>query len=123
MTNPWIQLFRRIHDTYEPRAPFDNMTVYGMAAAYAFTRALESAAAHPTRQSIVAAVDFGAVNLGGPGLIPLAYSPFNHDGYGGEEIGEVRNGGIQLSGPVYITHDDGPVIAVPPVTTGIGHAS
>lgn len=116
VANPWIQLFRQIHDTYEPQAPFDNMTVYGMAAAYAFTRALEAAGPDPTQRSIVAAVDFGAVNFGGPGLIPLAYSPLNHDGYGGEEIGVVQDGGIQLSGPVYLTHDDGPVIAVPPVT-------
>jgi len=35
--SPWISLFREIHDTYQPQAPFDNMTVYGMAAAYAFT--------------------------------------------------------------------------------------
>lgn len=119
--NPWIQLFRHIHDTYEPRAPFDNMTVYGMAAAYAFTNALQSAGPHPTRQSIIAAVDSGAVNLGGPGLIPLAYSPSSHDGYNGEEIGVVQDGGIQLSGPVYTTHDGGPVIAIPPVTFNPPH--
>jgi ABC-type branched-subunit amino acid transport system substrate-binding protein len=115
--NPWIQLFRHIHDTYESQAPFDNMTIYGMTAAYNFTRALQAAGPHPTRQSIVAAVNFGAVNVGGPGLIPLAYSPFNHDGYAGEQIGTVQNGGIVLSGPVYATHNDGPVIALPPIIT------
>jgi ABC-type branched-subunit amino acid transport system substrate-binding protein len=115
--NPWIRLFRQIHDTYEPQAPFDNMTVYGMAAAYAFTRALQYAGPHPTRQSIIAAVNSGAVNSGGPGLIPLGYSPLNHDGYPGEQIGIVRNGGIMLTGPVYITRNNGPVIAVPPVIT------
>jgi ABC-type branched-subunit amino acid transport system substrate-binding protein len=114
--NPWIQLFRQIHDTYEPRAPFDNMTVYGMAAAYTFTRALAAAGPQPTRQSIVAAVNFGAVDFGGPGLLPLTYWPLNHDGYGGEEIGVVQDGGIQLGGPVYVTHGNGPVIAIPPVT-------
>jgi ABC-type branched-subunit amino acid transport system substrate-binding protein len=115
--NPWIRLFRRIHDTYEPRAPFDNMTVYGMTAAYNFTRALRAAGAHPTRRSIIDAVNDGAVNHGGPGLAPLAYSPFNHDGYLGEQIGTVQNGGIVLSGPVFITHGNGPVISVPPAAT------
>jgi ABC-type branched-subunit amino acid transport system substrate-binding protein len=119
--SPWIALFRQIHDTYQPQAPFDNMTVYGMAAAYAFTRALQAAGPHPTRQSIVAAVDFGAVNVGGPGLIGLDDSPLNHDGYPGEQIGTVDNGGIVLSGPVYLTHDNGPVLAVPPVITSPPH--
>jgi Periplasmic binding protein len=115
--NPWIALFRKIHDTYQPQAPFDNMTVYGMTAAYLFTRALQAAGPDPTRQSIIAAVNLGAVNFGGPGLVPLDYSPVNHDGYPGEQIGTVRNGGIVLSGPVYVTHGSGPVIALPPATT------
>jgi ABC-type branched-subunit amino acid transport system substrate-binding protein len=112
-TNPWITLFRRIHDTYQPQAPFDNPTVFGMAVAFTFTEALKAAGPHPTRQSIVAAVNRGAVNLGGPGLAPLDYSPFNHAGYAGEQIGTVRNGGIVLSGPVFITHETGPIVAVP----------
>jgi ABC-type branched-subunit amino acid transport system substrate-binding protein len=113
MTNPWIRLFRRIHDAYELQAPFDNLTVYGMAAAVTFTRALRAAGPHPTRQSIVAAVNAGAVNHGGPGLAPLDYSPFNHAGYDGERIGTVREGGFVLSGPVFIAHDTGPIVARP----------
>jgi branched-chain amino acid transport system substrate-binding protein len=115
-TNPWITLFRQIHDTYEPQQPFDNMTVFGMAAAYTFTRAIQAAGPNPTRRSLVAAVDFGAVNFGGPGLAPLDYSPFSHAGYGGEQLGTVENGGIVLGGPVYFTHDTGPIIALPPAT-------
>ena len=119
--SPWIALFRKIHDTYQPQAPFDNMTVYGMAAADAFTRALQAAGHDPTRQSIVAAVNFGTVNFGGPGLVPLADSPLDHDGYPGEQIGTVDNGGIVLRGPVYVTRGNGPVLAVPPVITSPPH--
>jgi hypothetical protein len=112
-TNPWIALFRQIHDRYEPQAPFDNLTVYGMAAAFTFSRALFAAGPHPTRASIVAAINRGAVNVGGPGLAPLDYSPANHAGYAGEQIGTVRDDAFDLSGPVFVTHDAGPVIAVP----------
>lgn len=99
----------------------DNVIIYGMTAAYNFTRALQAAGPHPTRQSLVAAVNSGAVNFGGPGLIPLAYSPLNHDGYPGEQIGTVQNGGIALSGPVYATHSYGPVIPYPPIITQPPH--
>jgi ABC-type branched-subunit amino acid transport system substrate-binding protein len=119
--NPWIQLFRQIHDTYEPQQPFDNMTIYGMAAADTFVTALRHAGRHPTRESIVAAVNSGAANIGGPGLILLQYSPLDHDGYLGEQIGVVRNGGIDLRGPVYITLGTGPVIPVPPIVTSPPH--
>jgi ABC-type branched-subunit amino acid transport system substrate-binding protein len=115
--NPWIALFRHVHDAYEPQAPFDNMTVFGMAAAFTFTRALRAAGPHPTRQSIVAAVNLGEVNIGGPGLAPFDYSLLNHAGYGGEQIGTVGNGGIVLAGPVFFTHDTGPIITLPPSMT------
>jgi hypothetical protein len=111
--NPWIRLFRQIHDRYEPQQPFDNPTVFGMAVAFTFTEALRAAGPHPTRQSIVAAVNRGAVNFGGPGLAPLEYSLFNHAGYAGDQIGTVQNGSIVLSGPVFITHEAGPILAVP----------
>jgi hypothetical protein len=60
--------------TYEPQTTFENMTVYGMAAAYAFTRALQATGRHPTRRAIIAAVNHGAVNFGGPELVALEYS-------------------------------------------------
>jgi ABC-type branched-subunit amino acid transport system substrate-binding protein len=101
--NRFIALFRQVHDAVEPQAPFDNLTVYGMAAAYTFTQALWAAGPHPTRRSVVAAVNRGAVNIGGPGLAPLEYSRFNHAGYAGERIGTVHNGAIVLSGPVFAT--------------------
>jgi ABC-type branched-subunit amino acid transport system substrate-binding protein len=111
-SNPWIRLFRRIHDLYEPRAPFDNMTVYGMAAAYNFALALRHAGPHPTRESIVAAIDHGAVNSAGPGLIELDDSAKDHDGYTGAQIGHVSDGRLVLSGPVHRAGLTGPIAAV-----------
>ena len=40
-SNSWIGLFKKIHDQYEPSAPFDFPTVYGMASAYTFAQALK----------------------------------------------------------------------------------
>jgi ABC-type branched-subunit amino acid transport system substrate-binding protein len=109
--NPWIRVFRQVHDRYEPSAPFDDNTVYGMAAAVVFVQALQQAGRNPTRASIVAAVNRGAVNAGGPGLVALPFSATDHDGYPGEQIGTVRNGAIVLSGPVF---ESGPSGAVTP---------
>ncbi len=121
-TNPWIRLFRRIHDTYEPTQPFDALTVYGMAAAATFVQALQHAGRNPTRQSIVSAINAGAVNSGGPGLVPVAFSANDHDGYPGAQIGVIRNGALQLSGPLYDTSPSGhvslrPITATSPPTT------
>jgi branched-chain amino acid transport system substrate-binding protein len=109
--NPWIRAFRRIHENHEPDAPFDNMTVYGMAAAYTFTQALRQAGRDPTRQSIIAAIDHGAVNTSGPALVALRDSVRDHDGYPGEQIGRIANRKLVLSGPVYETGLSGPVTA------------
>jgi branched-chain amino acid transport system substrate-binding protein len=110
-SNPWIRLFLKIHNIYEPRAPFDNMTTYGMAAAYTFVRALARAGRNPTRESIESAIEHGAVNLSGPALIPLKDSGTDHDGFPGEQIGKIENGTLVLSGPAYETSEAGPVIS------------
>jgi hypothetical protein len=62
-------------EPHPARVPFDDMTVYGMAAAYSFVQALEHAGRHPTRRSIVAAVERGAVNAPGPALVGLITGP------------------------------------------------
>jgi ABC-type branched-subunit amino acid transport system substrate-binding protein len=119
--NPWIALFHRIHDTYEPKEPFDDITVYAMASAFTFTQALRAAGSHPTRRSIVAALNSGAVDFGGPGVAPFDFSHVNHGGYAGQRIGIVENGGITLSGPVSFTHDTGPILTLPPSTARPPH--
>jgi ABC-type branched-subunit amino acid transport system substrate-binding protein len=109
--NAWIRLFRQVHDQYEPNQPFDNMTVYGMAAAALFVQALRQAGPNPTRSSIVSAINRGAVNAGGPGLVSLGYSARNHDGYPGAQIGSIQNGSLVLSGPAYEESPAGAVTA------------
>jgi ABC-type branched-subunit amino acid transport system substrate-binding protein len=114
-SNPWIRLFRHVHDRYDAAQPFDNMTVYGMAAASLFVQALGRSGRNPTRSSIVSALDHGAVNAGGPGLVPLDYSGGNHDGYPGAEIGTISNGALVLSGPAYEVGPGGALTAHPVV--------
>jgi ABC-type branched-subunit amino acid transport system substrate-binding protein len=109
--NAWIRLFRQVHDQYEPNEPFDNMTVYGMAAAALFVQALRQAGPNPTRSSIVSAINGGAVNAGGPGLVSLGYSARNHDGYPGAQIGSIQNGSLVLSGPAYVAGPAGAITA------------
>ena len=48
-TNPWIQLFMKIHSQYDASAPFDGNVEYGMANAYTLVQALKAAgkAPHP----------------------------------------------------------------------------
>jgi ABC-type Fe3+/spermidine/putrescine transport system ATPase subunit len=39
-SNSWITLFKKIHDQYDPKAPFDGNVLYGMGAAYTFVQAM-----------------------------------------------------------------------------------
>ena len=78
-SNPWIRLFRKIHDRYDAKAPFDGNVEYGMAAAYTFAQALKAAGKNPTRKSIVDAV--ASSHFTGPGLVPFRYSSSSHAGY------------------------------------------
>ncbi len=38
--NSWIALFKKVHDTYDTKAPFDGNVLYGEAVAYAFVQAM-----------------------------------------------------------------------------------
>jgi ABC-type branched-subunit amino acid transport system substrate-binding protein len=78
-SNPWIRIFQQAHDQYDQGQPFDNLTVYGMTAAALFVQALRQAGRNPTRSSIVATLNRGAIDNGGPGLLPLPYSGSDHD--------------------------------------------
>jgi len=102
-SNPWIRLFRKIHDRYDAKAPFDGNVEYGMAAAYTFAQALKAAGKNPTRKSIVDAV--ASSHFTGPGLVPFRYSSSSHAGYTGAQIGTVKGGQIVLSG-MPVTTDD-----------------
>jgi branched-chain amino acid transport system substrate-binding protein len=107
--NPWINLFKTIHDKYDASQPFDGNTVYGMSAGYLFVQALKGAGKNPTRQSLVNVLNSKGASYKGPGLVPLGFSKNYHGGYLGAQIGIVNNGSITTSGPVYVTHDTGPI--------------
>jgi branched-chain amino acid transport system substrate-binding protein len=102
-SNPWIALFRRIHNEYEPGTPFDGNTVYGMATAYTLVQALKAAGKNLTREGIVKAVEEDGKTWTGPGLVPFRYSKTEHGGYGGVEIGKIEGGKIVLSGKPLLT--------------------
>ncbi|MDG4769870.1 ABC transporter substrate-binding protein [Solwaraspora sp. WMMD792] len=111
-TNPWIVLFRQIHEKYNADAPFDGNTVYGMAVGYVFVQALQAAGPDLTRTALVEAVERGGFE--GPGLAPLRFSATDHSGYGGQRLTRVSGGTQEYFGPTYETDPaDGPVNEYP----------
>jgi branched-chain amino acid transport system substrate-binding protein len=105
----WIALFKKIHDTYDARAPFDGNVLYGEAVAYTFVQALLKAGKSLTRASLVAAIERGLPQ--GPTVAPYAYSKSDHSGMTGAYIGVIRNGVIESQGAVQTT-DSTPTGAV-----------
>jgi branched-chain amino acid transport system substrate-binding protein len=103
--NSWVQLFRDVHDRYIPTLPFDGNVVYGMAAAYTFTQALQAAGEDPTRAGLVAAIERGLP--AGPGLVPLGYSDSSHRGFTGAQVGIVKGQAVSYVGKPVTTDDGG----------------
>ncbi len=114
-SNPWIQLFMKVHAQYDASAPFDGNVEYGMANAYTLVQALEAAGKNLTRQKLVDVVNTDGHSWTGPGLVPFRYSSSVHGGYGGAEIGKVTGGKIVLSGGPLVT-DPTPSGAITPYT-------
>ncbi len=75
LSNPWIALFKKIHDQYDRSAPFDGNVEYGMANAYTLVQALKAAGKNLTRQDVVKAIQQKAPNGPGPGSFPSATAP------------------------------------------------
>ena len=115
-SNPWIQLFMKVHDQYDKSAPFDGNVEYGMANAYTLVQALKAAGKNLTRQALIDAVNSGGGKWTGPGLVPFRYTSTQHGGYGGAEIGKIQGGKIVLSGGP-LTTDPTPTGAITPYTT------
>ena len=99
--NSWIALFKKIHDQYDAKAPFDGNVLYGMAAAYTFVQAMLKAGTNPTRADLVSAINSGLPQ--GPAVAPYAYSATDHDGVTGAYIGIINNGVLTQEGPVLVT--------------------
>ncbi len=107
MSNPWTQLFKKIHDQYDASNPFDNNTVYGMAVGYAFYQALQKAGKNLTRSSLISALN--GANFTGPGLLPLTFSSSDHRGYQGEQMAKFQGTSVVGFGPVYQATETGPI--------------
>ncbi|HYB85543.1 MAG TPA: ABC transporter substrate-binding protein [Streptosporangiaceae bacterium] len=112
--NSWIALFKKVHDTYDAKAPFDGNVLYGMAVGYTFVQAMMKAGKNPTRADLVKAINAGLPQ--GPAVAPYAYSSSDHSGVTGAYIGTIMNGALVQQGPVYVT-DTSPT---GPVTTYAG---
>jgi ABC-type branched-subunit amino acid transport system substrate-binding protein len=100
-SNSWTTLFKKIHDQYDAKAPFDGNVLYGMGAAYTFVQAMLKAGRNPTRADLVSAINGGLPQ--GPVVAPYAYSATDHDGVTGAYIGIINNGVLTQEGPVLVT--------------------
>jgi branched-chain amino acid transport system substrate-binding protein len=115
-SNPWIQLFLKIHDQYDKQAPFDGNVEYGMANAYTLVQALKAAGKNLTRQAIINAIQQQGAKWTGPGLVPYRYNTTDHGGFSGTQIGHIKNGKIVLTGTPLTTTPD-PKTPITPYTT------
>ena len=112
--NSWIALFKKVHDLYDAKAPFDGNVLYGEAAAYTFVQAMLKAGKNPTRADLVNAIAGGLPQ--GPSVAPFDYSASDHGGMMGAYIGVIKNGVLVQQGPIWTT-DTTPT---GPVTTYAG---
>jgi ABC-type branched-subunit amino acid transport system substrate-binding protein len=110
-SNPWVVLFKKILAQYDPKAPWDGNTEYGIANAYTLVQALEAAGKNLTRQDFVNVVNNDGHSWTGPGLVPFRYSQSVHGGYSGVEMAKVVNGAIDPIG--------GPLVTEPTATGAI----
>ena len=108
-SNSWIALFKKIHDTYDAKAPFDGNVLYGMAAAYTFVQSMFKAGRNPTRADLVSAINGGLPQ--GPAVAPYAFSSSDHAGITGAYMAVIKNGVSVPQGPV-LTTDTSPTGAI-----------
>ena len=99
--NSWITLFKKVHDQYDAKAPFDGNVLYGEAAAYTFVQALFKAGRNPTRASLVSAIEAGLPQ--GPAVAPYDYSSSSHFGITGTYMGVIGNGTLTEEGSALTT--------------------
>ncbi len=114
MSNSWIALFSKIHQQYDPKAPFDGNVLYGEAVAYTFVQAMLKAGRNPTRADLTSAIEGGLPQ--GPAVAPYAYSASDHSGITGAYMGVIENGVLVQEGSVLTTDTS----ASGPITTYAG---
>ena len=99
----WVELFKKVNTEYNEGAEFDGNQIYGMTMAYQFAEALAAAGENPTRESLVEAVESGAVK--GTGVVPLGFSADDHSGYLGVRLSTVKATVQDYFGPAYVYAD------------------
>jgi ABC-type branched-subunit amino acid transport system substrate-binding protein len=99
--NSWIALFKKVHDQYDAKAPFDGNVLYGEAVGYAFVQAMLKAGRNPTRADLVSAIQGGLPQ--GPAVAPYSYSSSDHAGISGAYMGVIQKGQLVQQGSVLTT--------------------
>ncbi|GIH06503.1 ABC transporter substrate-binding protein [Rhizocola hellebori] len=109
MSDPWTAMFKKIHDQYNGKAPFNGNAIYGLSVGYLFVQALVAAGKDLTREGIIAAIEKGGFK--GPGIAPLRYAKDDHSGYGGQRMTKISADVQSYFGKVFETDSEGgPVI-------------
>lgn len=116
-SNPWVQATKKLLATYDPGAPLDGNTEYGVALGYTFVQALQKAGQNLTRGALMDAIVEQGSKFITPGLVPLSYSPTVHYGFQGSEVVQNNNGAYVPVSPVYQTTITGPVTQYSGTTT------
>jgi branched-chain amino acid transport system substrate-binding protein len=111
--DPWIALFKKVHDKYIPDEPFTNTIAFGMAQAYTFAEALRLAGRDLTRGKLVDAMASG--KLEGPGLTPFGFSKSSHSGYTGAYVFKINpdTTTTEIQPPMVTDREGGDITAAP----------
>ncbi len=109
--NPWVAGFKKILAQYDPGAPWDGNTEYGLALGYTFVQALQAAGKNLTRSGLVKALEEHGSSFQGPGLVPTTYSATVHYGFQGSEVVQEESGGqvLNVVNPPEVTTLTGPI--------------
>ncbi len=90
VSNPWVQVEKKLLQDYAPslyaKSGLDGNTQYGIALAYTFVQALQTAGKNLTRAGLLAAIATSGKNFVTPGFVPLSYSSTVHFGFEGSEV-------------------------------------
>lgn len=108
--DPWVKLWQKVWQAHGSGKPLTNYNIYGMAGAYTFVQALQSAGEDVSRQSIVEAIEENGSSWESPALAPFDYSADSHRGITGVQVVQIKGGGISALTPTKVTDEgDAPI--------------
>ncbi|MFZ2241834.1 MAG: ABC transporter substrate-binding protein [Gordonia amarae] len=106
--NPWIDLFKQIHEKYNKGQVLDMTTLHGYMMSYAALQPIAAAGKDLTREGVIEALEKGIDR--GPSSTPFAYSKDNHSGQTGAFMTRLEGLTPVRITPTYVTDDsDGPL--------------